>query len=205
MQATFDAAFWDERYAQRDASWDPDPNPHVEAVAKDLPPGSALDVGCGEGSDAVWLATRGWSVTAVDISQVALDRGRAHDPTGRVTWQQADLLAWTPAEASFDLVSSQFMHFGAADRTALFRKLAAAVRPGGTLLVVSHHPSDLEANVGRWPMPELFYTADEVAEALDPARWETTVKAAIPREARNLDGELIQIHDTVLVARRLTA
>jgi SAM-dependent methyltransferase len=195
-------AFWDERYAAHDRPFDPDPNPHLERVASDLPPGTALDVGCGEGSDVVWLAARGWHVTAVDISPVALARGRAHDQSGRVTWQQADVLAWTPPAASFDLVTSHFLHFGQADRDVLFRAWAAAVKPGGTLLIVAHHPSDLETSANRWPVKEVFFTAEDVAAALAPEAWEIVEQLAGPRQIRDPHGQTITIHDTVLVARR---
>jgi SAM-dependent methyltransferase len=173
----------------------------MERVASRLAPGTALDVGCGEGSDAVWLASQGWHVTATDLSQVALDRGKAHEPTGRVTWLQADILAWTPPVGAFDLVASHFLHFDATDRQAVFRKLADAVKPGGTLLVVAHHPTDLETTAGRWRVPDLFFTASEIAAMLD-ASWELDVDDASPRTVRDPDGNLITVHDTVLVARR---
>lgn len=202
QQVTLDAAFWDARYRDHQAPWDAEPNPHLARVAADLTPGSALDVGCGEGSDAVWLASHGWQVTATDLSQVALDRGRAHDPTGRVTWLQADLLSWEPPVAAFDLVSAHFVHFAPTDRTALFKRLAGAVKPGGTLLVVSHHPSDLETTAGRRPIRELFYTAADIIAVLDPAGWEVVEDLASPRAMMDPEGRPITVHDAVLVARR---
>lgn len=198
-----DATFWDERYAGRqDDPFDAEPNPHMERVASQLRPGTALDVGCGEGSDAVWLASQGWQVTAVDLSQVALDRGKAHEPTGRVKWLQGDILGWEPPAAAFDLVASHFLHFAPADRELMVRRLAAAVKPGGTLLVVSHHPSDLQTNVGRWDMPAFYFTASELAGHLGPG-WQLEIEDASPRQVRDRDGNPATIHDTVLLARRV--
>lgn len=199
QQQTPDAALWDERYRSRVAQWDPEPNPHLARVAAGLTPGTALDVGCGEGSDAVWLANHGWHVTAVDISQVALDRGKAHDPTGRVTWTQADLGTWKPPAGTFDLVSSQFVHFPPEGRQAFFEQLAIAVKPGGTLLIVAHHPTDAETTVRRPPREVLF--AAEAVE-LDPRAWDVTERARSPRTMKDPDGRPVTVHDAVLVATR---
>jgi SAM-dependent methyltransferase len=201
-----DAAFWDERYGSRDAAPSSDPNPQLAAEAADLPAGVALDVGTGEGDDAVWLAARGWTVTAVDISQVALDRGKAaaaaRGVADRITWVQADLVNWTPPARAFDLVSAQFVHFLPAERKLVFERLAAAVREGGTLLVVGHHPSDLETTAKRWNMPDAFHTAEDLAQLLDPRDWKVTVAASRPRDVVDPNGDPIVVHDTVLRARR---
>jgi len=155
-------AFWDERYGSRDALWSGNPNPQLVAEAADLVPGTALDVGCGEGADAIWLAERGWRVTAVDISAVALERGAAQaakrgaDVARRIDWRHEDLTAWVPAEASYDLVSAQFMHLPKNVRESFFRVLAAAVTAGGSLLIVGHHPSDLQI-IPR-PLPPEFFS-----------------------------------------------
>ncbi len=200
---THDMAFWDEKYRNRTAAWDDEPNPFLADDIAGLTPGTALDVGCGEGSDSVWLAKQGWQVTAVDISNVALDRGRAADTDHLVTWVQADVLAWAPPTDAFDLVSTHFMHIPPADRPGFFGRLASAVRLGGTLLVVSHHISDLETTIGRPPLPELFYDADEVAAALTPGRWEILVGGTRPRPVTDHEGRAITIHDMVLKARRI--
>ena len=203
MEHIHDAAFWDERYRCRDAAWDSEPNPFLADDIAGLIPGTALDLGCGEGSDAVWLAKRGWRVTAVDISNVALDRGRAADEAHQVSWLQADVLTWQPPADAYDLISMHFFHVAPVERTALFGRLAAAVRPGGTLLVVAHHVSDLETTIGRPPLPELFYTADDVAASLVTGRWEILFGGTRPRRATDPEMRAITIHDTVLKARRL--
>ena len=145
----FDAGFWDQRYRSSRQVWSGDPNPQLVAEVVGLPPGRALDVGSGEGADAIWLARGGWAVVAADISGVAVARGQQHardtDPAAaaRIEWQQVDLLARPPAPGSFDLVSAQYMQLPREPRTKLFTAPAASVRAGGTLLVVGHHPSDL--------------------------------------------------------------
>ncbi len=203
----FSQAYWEERYSG-ERVWSGNPNPLLVHYAADLPPGTALDVGSGEGADVLWLAEHGWTVTGADISEVALRRSaELAEQTGaeiaaRITWQQADMLTWTPEPAHFDLVSAQFMHLPTSARESLHRRLAAAVRPGGTLLVVSHHPADLEVESMRRPdMPDMFATAEQMAVVLDPTEWaiETT---APQRQAKDPDGNVVTISDAVLRAVR---
>src|SRR6478735_6817610 len=103
-----DARFWDERYAGTEQLFSGAANGVLVTEVADMTPGRALDVGCGEGGDALWLAEQGWRVTAPDVSQVALDRAAALDVDGRVEWRQADLTASAPTPGSFDLVSAQY-------------------------------------------------------------------------------------------------
>jgi SAM-dependent methyltransferase len=208
MDLVMDEAFWDERYRSAGALWSGHPNPHLVTEAADLAPGVALDVGCGEGADALWLAEHGWHVTAVDISTVALRRAAAHageaslEVAQLIIWLHADLGAWLPAAASYDLVSVQFMHPPSEQRDPLFRRLAGSVRPGGCLLVVGHHPSDLRTTVPRPPVPDLFFTAANIAASLDPHEWDIVVSEARARPAVDPQGQSATIHDTVLNARR---
>jgi SAM-dependent methyltransferase len=205
--AMFGADFWDERYRSARRVWSGDPNPQLVAEVAGRPPGRALDVGCGEGADAIWLARAGWTVVGADISSVALDRAAQHaqdtDPAAaaRIEWRQADLIARLPERDSFDLVSAQFMQLPPEQRARLFTALAAAVAAGGMLLVVGHHPSDLATGVPRPPMPERFYTPDEIAALLDDS-WRVAVSEARPRPATTPDGVEVTVHDTVLVAIR---
>jgi len=203
----FDEGFWNERYRSSPQVWSGNPNPQLVAEVAGRSPGRVLDVGCGEGADAIWLAQHGWTVVATDISSVAVERGEQHardtDPAAaaRIEWRQADLLALPPEPGSFDLVSAQFMQLPPEPRARLFASLAASVRAGGTLLVVGHHPSDLGTGVARPPMPELFYSSDEVAGLLDDS-WTVEVSEARPRSASTPDGVEVTIHDAVLVATR---
>lgn len=211
MPEQMDQAFWDERYSSRPTLWSGKPNLHLVSETAELVPGAhgtAMDVGCGEGADAIWLASRGWHVTAVDLSVVALARGAANaanagdEIAGRIEWHHLDLTATAPEPVAYDLVSAQYMHLPPREREALLRGLAAAVRPGGTLLVVGHHPSDLDTTMRRPHDHGLFFTGQDVVDLLPPADWEIVVDAVPGRAAEDPDGNPVTIHDTVLRARR---
>ncbi|MEV4756251.1 methyltransferase domain-containing protein [Micromonospora sp. NPDC049559] len=203
----FTEEFWDERYSSADRIWSGNPNPHLVTTAGDLVPGDALDVGCGEGADAIWLAGRGWRVTGMDVSGVALRRAAGHaaeagtEIAERITWERADVLTWTPQPRGFDLVTAHFIHLPRPELESLHRRLASAVRPGGTLLVVGHHPSDLETTIGRPNLPDLMFTAERVAAVLDPREWEISTGAP-ERRAVDPEGRPVTIRDAVLRAVR---
>ena len=196
----FDQAFWDERYRSHSSLWSGNPNSHLIGEASQLSPGTALDVGCGEGADAIWLAQRGWKVTAVDLSTVALQRAAAH--AARAGWRHADLATWDPGAARYDLVSAQYMQLLPGPRETLFRRLAASVTPGGSLLAVGHHPSDQQTTMPRPHIPELYFTGDDIIAYLDNGEWDVITNTAAPRPATDPDGRTITIHDTVLRASR---
>jgi SAM-dependent methyltransferase len=206
----FTPEFWDDRYRSAGSDgpagrlWSGQPNPQLVAQTSDLESGEALDAGSGEGADAIWLARHGWTVTAVDVSTVALDRAAGYaaaagdEIAGRITWQQQDLRSWDPGPERFDLVSAQFMHLERAELVALHTRLAAAVRPGGTLLVVGHQPDEHHAYAGR---PGMFRSAGALAASLDPGDWDIIVAGTFGRSAV-LDGQPVAFADTVLRAAR---
>ncbi|MFR9776145.1 class I SAM-dependent methyltransferase [Micromonospora sp. MS34] len=199
MSEEFDEAYWEQRYQRHGPGHRRAPNPHLVAAVADRPPGTALDAGCGEGVEAGWLAGRGWRVTAVDIAATALRHAREHaaalgaDVAGRIDWVQADLTRWTPAQESFDLVCSHYVHPAAAGPAPL-RRLAAAVAPGGTLLVVGHAPSS--------PGTAAPVTVEEAVAGLDPGRWDVTVAEVSSRMAAAHHGHEVTLRDAVVRARR---
>jgi SAM-dependent methyltransferase len=203
----FTQEFWDDRYSSAARLWSGNVNSQLAAQVSGLSPGDALDAGCGEGADAIWLARHGWTVTAVDISAVALDRAAAGaDAVGvanRITWRREDLLTWDPGTLGrFDLVTAQFMYLPDPQLDALHQRLAAAVRPGGTLLIVGHHADDLHANVGRTGHSHEFRSAHQVAAALAGDEWDIEVTEDFPRSVTDVDGHSATIRDTVLRASR---
>ena len=201
----FSEAAWEARYRSHPTTiWSGNPNAVLVTETADLTPGRALDVGCGEGADALWLAERGWRVTGVDISTVALGRAAAEAERREldVEWLHADLLADPPAVDTFDLVTSHFMQLPRVERESLYARLAAAVSPGGILLLVGHHPSDLHTTVHRPPLVDMFFTAEQLLAELDPEHWEVLVAEARPRSATDPQGQEVPIHDTVVVARK---
>lgn len=205
MSIEFDEKFWDERYRSAPLIWSGEPNAQLVTEASDLEPGSALDVGCGEGADAIWLAERGWRVTAIDISTVALDRARsidaAPDVKRRIEWVHADLTVTPPPASSYDFVSAHFMQLQKAPREALFRGLAASVKPNGLLLVVGHHPDDLKTpGLRRPPIRDMLYTAGDIAALLDPHDWNIETSGVRERPTEQ-GGVNFTVYDAVLRAR----
>lgn len=203
----WDAAFWDERYGSSAQVW----SGHVNAVVADeaaaLTPGLALDVGCGEGGDALWLAERGWQVLGVDVSQVAIDRAAARASEvgleDRTDWEVRDLMEWAPPARTFDLVCAAYIHLPTDDRRTAYAGLAAAVTPGGALIVAGHHPSDIGV-VPRPPYPDLFFTeADLVTDLASwDGEWDVVTAEARPRPGRHPEGHEVTLYDTVLRAVR---
>ena len=190
------AAEWDAKYAQADRLWTSNVNPALIAEATGLAPGTALDVGSGEGADARWLADQGWTVTAVDISQVAVDRARAADPDGRISWHRVDLTCDDVPNAPFDLVSAFYFPI-ARSQESLVDVLVGAVAPGGRLLVVNHAPAGMAAH-GFDPADYVF--GSDIGARLGDG-WEIEVDQTRPRGVPAGNGA--HIDDEVFRARRV--
>jgi len=197
---------WEEHYTERNRVWSGRANVRLVEVAESLPPGRVLDLGCGEGGDAMWLAERGWHVTAVDISQTALDRAaadaRARNVLERIDFQRHDL-PHTFVDGAFDLVSAQFLHsMVELDRPRLLRMAAEALSAGGTLLIVDHAGPPPWAS--KLDHHHEFPSADEVVASLnlDDSEWERVRVEAVDREATGPDGQVVTWTDNVIVLRR---
>jgi SAM-dependent methyltransferase len=156
------AADWDERYSERQ-QWSSEPNVLVAELLGPLPPGDAVDLAAGEGRHALWLAGRGWRVTAVDFSGVGLDRGRGQAAADRVTWARADVTRWSAEPASLDLVLVAYLHLPEADTVAMLTRAVAWLRPGGRLLVLGHDVANIDAGVGGPQDPAILHSVDRLA------------------------------------------
>ncbi|MEJ3658375.1 class I SAM-dependent methyltransferase [Actinomycetes bacterium KLBMP 9759] len=191
MTTTFDREFWEERWARAlrehgDAITSMPPNAYLTDAATDLRRGRALDAGCGHGSETLWLAARGWDVTAVDFSATALAHARSTaeavgaDVAERIDWVEGDLASWSPQPAHFDLVACLYVHVAGSVR-GLVRRMAAGVAPGGTLLLVGHRPVDPATGAPTPAAGQVQVSVEDAVAALDPTGWELVVAAERPR------------------------
>jgi SAM-dependent methyltransferase len=183
-----DAEAWDERYAASELVWSREPNQFVAAELADLPPGTAVDLAAGEGRNAIWLASRGWSATAVDFSQVALDKGaRLAAQAGiDVTWVRADATAWQPPEP-VDLVVVAYLQLPAEDRRRAVRGAGRMLAPGGTLLLVAHDSTNLAEGTGGPQDPSVLMTAEDVLDDLSGLDLEVVRAERVARGVRSAD------------------
>lgn len=206
MSTTDAVTFWDGVYAARPEATNPQPNCLLTESVSELVPGAALDLGCGDGGDALWLARRGWHVIAVDISAVAVarlaDLASAHGVGDRVVAERHDLRMSFPPGA-FDLICAHYLHTPFdLDRAIVLRRAAHALHPGGRLLVVDH------GSTAPWSWnsdPDLRYpTPREIAAGmdLDPATWMVERSDAPRRIATGPDGRTAEVTDHVLLIRR---
>ncbi|WP_341271944.1 FAD-dependent oxidoreductase [Mycobacterium syngnathidarum] len=206
-QTTVTAQYWERHYGQRGRIWSGRVNAQLAKIAADLPAGRALDLGCGEGGDSVWLAEQGWQVTGVDVSDTALSRAsaeaRERGVADRITFERHDLSESLP-DGPFDLVSAQFLQSPIfMDRADMLRRAADVVAPGGRLVVVDHGaaPPWAPEHVRKFPFP----SADDVVASLnlDEAQWERVRVGTDERDATGPDGQRGTLIDNVMVLRRL--
>ncbi|PXY35824.1 class I SAM-dependent methyltransferase [Prauserella flavalba] len=206
MTHSFDKEYWDriwqgERAASMGAS---QPNPHLVRHVRGLTPGTALDAGCGAGAEAVWLATRGWQVTAADIATAALARGAARVTAGggasRVRWVEADLSTWEP-DARYDLVTTHYAH-PAMPQLDFYDRIASWVAPAGTLLIVGHLHHDGHRHRETGPPASASATAAGITARLDPATWAIATAEEPHRTVTGPGGREVSIHDVVVKAHR---
>ena len=181
-----DAEAWDQRYAANDLVWSREPNQFVAAELADLPPGTAVDLAAGEGRNALWLASRGWSATAVDFSQVALDKGARLAEGLDVTWVCADATTWQPP-APVDLVVMAYFQVPAEERLRAVRGAFMMLRSGGTLLLVAHDSTNIVEGTGGPQDPAVLMTAENVLADLDGLEVDVVRAERVAREVRSAD------------------
>ncbi len=217
MNDAFDKGYWDSHWHQakeHGAGRDIVANPYLSQETSGLMPGTALDAGCGEGAEAIWLADEGWQVTAADISAEALLRAAERAPTGgpahdHVKWVEADLTVWEP-DTPFDLVTTHYAH-PAMPQLAFYDRISDWVAPGGTLLIVGHlHGSDITGGgdgphgrgAGHHPPEEASVTAAGITVRLDPTRWDVVTAEEHSRARANRAGPEVELRDVVVRATR---
>lgn len=211
LREALSAEAWNERYAGSDRVWSGKPNQRLVEQTADLEPGTALDVACGEGGDAIWLARQGWTVTAVDVSDVALERAATHAEDAGVSHRLRlglydALRDPRPAgQHTFDLVTVSFLHVPIPDFGPIYRGIAEAVAPGGRLLVTAHHPHDVETGARHSHGDGLLFEPERVLEALGTGDadtpWVVEVAEVQDREQSMPEGPMA-VRDTVVRLRR---
>jgi len=193
---------WNRRYASADTHSTPVPSRFLVAEVSDLPPGRALDLACGAGRNAVWLAERGWHVTAVDFSDVGLSIARklAEARGTTVDWIEADVLTWTPTANAHDLVCVLYLQLPADERRAVLQLAADAVRPGGTLLVIGHDLLNLTEGSGGPTQPDVLFTPDDIVREIGGLLIEKAERVRRPVDEGATTRDAI---DALVRARRL--
>ena len=202
-----DREAWNQRYADADLVWSAEANRFLVEEVADLPPGRALDLGAGEGRNAIWLAERGWRVTAVDFSEIGLQKARrlAEARGVEVDWTEADLRSYSPAPGAFDLVVLVYIHLPGEERRAVVRRAADAVAAGGTLLVIGHDRSNLEEGYGGPQDPTILFSPDDISDDLAGIEELRVVRAdRVMRPVMTDDGERKAIDALVRAERRST-
>lgn len=196
--------YWEQRYSGSERVWSGKVNATMASVVAELSPGTAIDLGCGEGGDVLWLAEQGWTALGLDISATAVRRARdeaAARGLDGASFEAIDLDAWEPEPASVDLVTASFFQSNVAlDRTAILRRAMTALRPGGRLVSVSH------AAPPSWAKdhPAKMVSVQEEAEQLvgSSEEWEVELAEERPRAATAPDGSAGEHLDAVLMLRR---
>ncbi len=199
----FEPSSWEERYSSDEKIWSGNPNPQLVAEASTLTPGTALDVGCGEGGDVIWLAQQGWHATGADFSANGLARAARHAEDAGVAdhtdWWQVDARTFAADGRSFDLVTTHFLHPPDGGMVEVTRRLTEAVAPGGHLLVVGHAPHEVFTQLSASHRGAMFL-AEDLLPAL-PDGFEALVVEQRPRSMVR-DGETVHVDDSTLLARR---
>ncbi len=195
-----DSAQWDDRYSTKELIWTGRANQFVEAHLTDLEPGTAIDLGAGEGRNAVWLASRGWTVTAVDFSQVGLDKAQqlASEHGADIVTVQADATTWQPDDP-VDLVVLSYLQLPADQQRTVLEHAATWLAPGGTLFVIAHDRSNVDQGHGGPPSADVCYSVDDTVAALEGL--DVTTAEVAERHVETDDGTKVAL-DTLVIAQR---
>jgi SAM-dependent methyltransferase len=194
---------WDRRYEEAELVWTPRPNRFLVEEVRELQAGTVLDLACGEGRHAVWLAERGCEATGVDWSAVAIEKGRRLAEAREVTvdWVVADLNEWQPPDAAWDLVLVFYLQLEPEERRAVLAKAARAVAPGGTFLLVAHDARNLEGGYGGPKSEHVLYTPEDVVADLKGSGLEIERAEPVNRPVDTPEGERIAIDALVRASR----
>lgn len=201
MSNKFSKEYWDQHY--KDVSQGGgtlQASPYLTMVSVDLPPGRALDAGCGKGDDAIWLTKHGWSVDAVDISASVIQQSqqRAKSNKVEVYFQQADLTSWLPKSNHYDLVTSHYVH--TTDNSSFIKRLASAVKSDGMLIIVGHQPPT--SHQVSHHTHGSYISAQEVASYFSDKEWEILEAGSHTSEKATPDGRIIALNDSVFIAKK---
>ncbi len=191
---------WDQRYAAEGLLWTAQPNRFLVSEVGELAPGAALDVACGEGRNAIWLATKGWRVTAVDSSAVGIQKGTelAQEAGLEIDWLVEDATTYQP-EPAFDLVAVFYLHLPHDQLRSALANACAGLAVGGTLLVVGHHTDNIEKGIGGPQVPELLYRPSDITDMTGGLEIEKAEAVERPVDRSGVTGIAI---DTLVRARR---
>jgi SAM-dependent methyltransferase len=195
---------WNEKWRERHAHGYDEPSRFLVAEVESLPSGRALDIACGMGRNAIWLAERGWRVTGVDYSEVALAeaRRRAAERGVQVDWVLADVTEWTPPAEAFDLVAVLYLQLPAHERRLVLERAAASLAQGGRIVVLGHDLSNLTEGWGGPSTPEVLFTPQDVAAELAGLAVERAER--VVRRVEDEDG-VHEAIDALVRARRIDA
>jgi len=190
---------WDRRYTEVENLWSAKPNRFLVAEVRDLEPGRALDLACGEGRNAIWLASLGWRVEGVDYSRVAIEkaRARAEREGVEVAFSEGDLVEYEPEPSAYDLVLLLYLHLPAEEHRAVLRRAARSLAPGGTLVVLGHDLLNATEGTGGPSDDSLLYTPDDLVRVLSDLEIEKA-----ERVLRDVDGADRPAIDCLVRARR---
>lgn len=199
-----DHRVWDQRYAATELVWTAEPNRFLVAEVDGMAPGQALDLGCGEGRNAIWLASQGWDVVGVDFSRVGLDKADqlAEQRHVAVEWILADVTTYQPTAAAFDLVTILYLQLSAAPLAEALAQAVSGLAPGGTLLVVGHDTTNLTHGFGGPQDPGVLYSPDQIVASLGGLVVDKAERVQRPVET---DGRTVAAIDTLVRAHLPTS